>query len=155
MFFSRLQISDLSKIHVYSNERSVFHSDHELGEEEEHAEAGGDDSDELLRWRDGLSRALVDDIVRQQRRGRVSVNDPGWPPGIVLNASTSFWLPVPPKHVFDFLCDETSRSEVPEEAGVVGSKRRSKRSSRDEWDGGSEQEAAMSRRRLVAASSDE
>ncbi|KAG8089328.1 hypothetical protein GUJ93_ZPchr0011g28508 [Zizania palustris] len=90
MFFSRLQISDLSKIHAYSNERSVFHSDHELREEEEHAEAGGDDSDERLRWRDGLNRALVDDVVRQRRGGRVSVDDSRWPPGIVLNAPTSF-----------------------------------------------------------------
>ncbi|KAG8043579.1 hypothetical protein GUJ93_ZPchr0458g22420 [Zizania palustris] len=42
---------------------------------------------------------------------RKSVDDPGRPPGIVLNAATSFWLPVPPKRVFDFLRDETSRSE--------------------------------------------
>jgi homeobox-leucine zipper protein len=43
---------------------------------------------------------------------RKSVDDPGRPPGIVLNAATSFWLPVPPKRVFDFLRDESSRSEA-------------------------------------------
>ncbi|XP_048328134.2 homeobox-leucine zipper protein HDG2 isoform X1 [Ziziphus jujuba] len=42
---------------------------------------------------------------------RKSVDDPGRPPGIVLSAATSFWLPVPPKRVFDFLRDENSRSE--------------------------------------------
>ncbi|KAG4910479.1 hypothetical protein JHK87_056595 [Glycine soja] len=43
---------------------------------------------------------------------RKSVDDPGRPPGIVLSAATSFWLPVPPKRVFDFLRDENSRNEV-------------------------------------------
>ncbi|OIW08427.1 hypothetical protein TanjilG_03103 [Lupinus angustifolius] len=42
---------------------------------------------------------------------RKSVDDPGRPPGIVLSAATSFWLPVPMKRVFDFLRDENSRSE--------------------------------------------
>lgn len=43
---------------------------------------------------------------------RKSVGDPGRPPGIVLNAAKSFWLPVPQKRVFDFLRDERSRNEV-------------------------------------------
>lgn len=42
---------------------------------------------------------------------RKSVDDPGRPPGIVLSAATSFWLPVPPKQIFDFLRDENSRTE--------------------------------------------
>ncbi|KAL1812886.1 homeobox-leucine zipper protein HDG2 isoform X2 [Daucus carota subsp. sativus] len=42
---------------------------------------------------------------------RKSVDDPGRPPGIVLSAATSFWLPVPPKAVFDFLRDENSRNQ--------------------------------------------
>ncbi|XP_026448337.1 homeobox-leucine zipper protein HDG2-like isoform X2 [Papaver somniferum] len=42
---------------------------------------------------------------------RKSVDDPGRPPGIVLNAATSFWIPVPPKRIFDFLRHENSRSE--------------------------------------------
>ncbi|PNT61898.1 hypothetical protein BRADI_5g22570v3 [Brachypodium distachyon] len=52
---------------------------------------------------------------------RQSVDDPGRPPGIVLNAATSFWLPVPPKRVFDFLRDETSRSQwdILSNGGVV------------------------------------
>ena len=43
---------------------------------------------------------------------RKSMDDPGRPPGIVLSAATSFWIPVAPKRVFDFLRDENSRSEV-------------------------------------------
>ncbi|XP_039020060.1 homeobox-leucine zipper protein MERISTEM L1-like [Hibiscus syriacus] len=42
---------------------------------------------------------------------RKSMDDPGRPPGIVLSAATSFWIPVPPKRIFDFLRDENSRSE--------------------------------------------
>ncbi|KAE8654710.1 Homeobox-leucine zipper protein PROTODERMAL FACTOR 2 [Hibiscus syriacus] len=33
---------------------------------------------------------------------RKSVDDPGRPPGIVLSAATSFWLPVSPKSIFNF-----------------------------------------------------
>ena len=44
--------------------------------------------------------------------GTSADDDPGRPPGIVLSAATSFWLPVPPKWVFDFLRDENSRNEV-------------------------------------------
>jgi homeobox-leucine zipper protein len=42
---------------------------------------------------------------------RKSVDDPGRPPGIILNAATSFWLPVPPARVFSFLRDDATRSE--------------------------------------------
>ncbi|KAI5068520.1 hypothetical protein GOP47_0016865 [Adiantum capillus-veneris] len=42
---------------------------------------------------------------------RKSVDDPGRPPGIVLSAATSFWLPVPPSRVFEFLRDERYRIE--------------------------------------------
>ncbi|XP_020210648.1 homeobox-leucine zipper protein MERISTEM L1 [Cajanus cajan] len=41
---------------------------------------------------------------------RKSVNDPGRPPGIVLSAATSLWLPVPPTRVFHFLRDEKARN---------------------------------------------
>ncbi|XP_019447749.1 PREDICTED: homeobox-leucine zipper protein HDG2-like isoform X1 [Lupinus angustifolius] len=52
---------------------------------------------------------------------RKSVDDPGRPPGIVLSAATSFWLPVSPKSVFEFLRDENSRSEwdILSNGGVV------------------------------------
>ncbi|KAF8391505.1 hypothetical protein HHK36_023810 [Tetracentron sinense] len=52
---------------------------------------------------------------------RKSIDDPGRPPGIVLSAATSFWLPVPPKRVFDFLRDENQRSEwdILSNGGVV------------------------------------
>ncbi|CAL1393800.1 unnamed protein product [Linum trigynum] len=55
-----------------------------------------------------LSGTGADDVRVMTRK---SVDDPGRPPGIVLSAATSFWLPVPPKRVFDFLRDENSRSE--------------------------------------------
>ncbi|CAA3002044.1 homeobox-leucine zipper ANTHOCYANINLESS 2 [Olea europaea subsp. europaea] len=42
---------------------------------------------------------------------RKSVDDPGEPPGIVLSAATSVWLPVSPQRLFDFLHDEHLRSE--------------------------------------------
>ncbi|KAM0945409.1 putative transcription factor & lipid binding HD-SAD family [Dioscorea sansibarensis] len=42
---------------------------------------------------------------------RQSVDDPGEPPGVVLSAATSVWLPVSPQRVFDFLRDERLRSE--------------------------------------------
>ena len=56
-----------------------------------------------------LSGSGADDVRVMTRK---SMDDPGRPPGIVLSAATSFWIPVPPKRVFDFLRDENSRSEV-------------------------------------------
>lgn len=52
----------------------------------------------------------TDEMVRVMTRQ--SVDDPGRPPGIVLSAATSFWLPISPKTVFDFLRDENTRTEV-------------------------------------------
>ncbi|CAK9142742.1 unnamed protein product [Ilex paraguariensis] len=55
-----------------------------------------------------LSGSGADDVRVMTRK---SVDDPGRPPGIVLSAATSFWLPVPPYRVFDFLRDENTRCE--------------------------------------------
>ncbi|PON42659.1 Octamer-binding transcription factor [Trema orientale] len=55
-----------------------------------------------------LSATGSDDVRVMTRK---STDDPGRPPGIVLSAATSFWLPVRPKRVFDFLRDENSRSK--------------------------------------------
>ncbi|RAL44857.1 hypothetical protein DM860_003616 [Cuscuta australis] len=55
-----------------------------------------------------LSGSGTDDVRVMTRK---SIDDPGRPPGIVLSAATSFWLPVPPKRVFDFLRDENSRNQ--------------------------------------------
>ncbi|TYJ00799.1 hypothetical protein E1A91_A13G110000v1 [Gossypium mustelinum] len=65
-----------------------------------------------------LSGIGADDVRVMTRK---SVDDPGRPPGIVLSAATSFWLPVSPKRVFDFLRDENSRSEwdILSNGGVV------------------------------------
>lgn len=56
-----------------------------------------------------LSATGSDDVRVMTRK---SMDDPGRPPGIVLSAATSFWIPVPPRRIFDFLRDENSRSEV-------------------------------------------
>lgn len=56
-----------------------------------------------------LSATGCDDVRVMTRK---SLDDPGRPPGIVLNAATSFWIPVSPKRAFDFLRDENSRNEV-------------------------------------------
>ena len=42
---------------------------------------------------------------------RQSMDDPGEPPGIILSAATSVWIPVPQKSLFEFLRDERLRSE--------------------------------------------
>ncbi|CAK8542284.1 unnamed protein product [Lathyrus sativus] len=42
---------------------------------------------------------------------RKSVNDPGEPSGVVLSAATSVWLPVSPLRVFNFLRNDSLRSE--------------------------------------------
>ncbi|KAK1557283.1 hypothetical protein Q3G72_021701 [Acer saccharum] len=55
-----------------------------------------------------LSATGSDDVRVMTRK---SMDDPGRPPGIVLSAATSFWIPVPPNRVFDFLRDENSRNE--------------------------------------------
>nr|XP_023879166.1 homeobox-leucine zipper protein ANTHOCYANINLESS 2 [Quercus suber]POE77152.1 homeobox-leucine zipper protein anthocyaninless 2 [Quercus suber] len=56
-----------------------------------------------------LNAGNVDEDVRVMTRQ--SVDDPGEPPGIVLSAATSVWLPVSPQRLFDFLRDERLRSE--------------------------------------------
>ncbi|KAL5700253.1 Homeobox-leucine zipper protein PROTODERMAL FACTOR 2 [Ranunculus cassubicifolius] len=60
-----------------------------------------------------------DDDVRVMTRK--SIDDPGRPPGIVLSAATSFWLPVTPKTLFDFLRNENSRNQwdILSNGGVV------------------------------------
>ncbi|XP_038902649.1 homeobox-leucine zipper protein HDG2-like isoform X1 [Benincasa hispida] len=65
-----------------------------------------------------LSGTGADDVRVMTRK---SIDDPGRPHGIVLSAATSFWLPVPPKRIFDFLRDENSRSEwdILSNGGVV------------------------------------
>ncbi|XP_051145632.1 homeobox-leucine zipper protein ANTHOCYANINLESS 2-like isoform X2 [Andrographis paniculata] len=50
-----------------------------------------------------------DDVVRIMTRK--SLDDPGEPPGIVLSAATSVWLPASPQRLFDFLRNEHLRSE--------------------------------------------
>ncbi|KAI4371533.1 hypothetical protein MLD38_019755 [Melastoma candidum] len=56
-----------------------------------------------------LNAGNVDEDVRVMTRK--SVDDPGEPPGIVLSAATSVWLPVSPQRLFEFLRDEQLRSE--------------------------------------------
>lgn len=62
----------------------------------------------VYKW-NKLCASNVDEDVRVMTRQ--SVDDPGEPPGIVLSAATSVWLPVSPQRLFDFLRDERLRSE--------------------------------------------
>ncbi|XP_076954544.1 homeobox-leucine zipper protein HDG1-like [Bidens hawaiensis] len=62
----------------------------------------------IYKW-NKLRANNVDEDVRVMTRQ--SVDDPGEPPGIVLSAATSVWLPVSPQRLFDFLRDEQLRSE--------------------------------------------
>ena len=55
-----------------------------------------------------LNIGNVDKDVRVMTRQ--SIDDPGEPPGIVLSAATSVWLPVSSQRLFDFLHDERLRS---------------------------------------------
>lgn len=56
-----------------------------------------------------LRVGTVDEDVRVMTRK--SVDNPGEPPGVVLSAATSVWLPVSTQRLFDFLRDERLRSE--------------------------------------------
>ncbi|KAL1834379.1 hypothetical protein ACET3Z_004030 [Daucus carota] len=53
-----------------------------------------------------------------------NLSDPGTPPGIVISGATSFWIPVPPKRVFDFLRDPQLRSkwDIMSNGGLVEEK---------------------------------
>ncbi|XP_072967836.1 homeobox-leucine zipper protein ROC6-like isoform X2 [Typha angustifolia] len=61
------------------------------------------------KWRRLEEWGCVGEEVRVMTRQ--SVSDPGEPPGVVLSAATSVWLPVPPARLFDFLRDERLRGE--------------------------------------------
>lgn len=61
----------------------------------------------MHRWTELSSNK--DSSVRVTKKNRT--DNPGDPPTAVLSAATSIWLPVEPKRLFDFLRDETMRSE--------------------------------------------
>ncbi|KAL9276089.1 hypothetical protein ACSQ67_026367 [Phaseolus vulgaris] len=42
---------------------------------------------------------------------RVNMSEPGEPKGMILSAATSFWLPLSPQHVFDYLIDDRKRAK--------------------------------------------
>ncbi|KAH9321378.1 hypothetical protein KI387_016017, partial [Taxus chinensis] len=56
----------------------------------------------------GSSSITNDDSVRITTRKSTEL---GQPTGVVICAATSFWIPVPPHRVFDFLRDEKTRSQ--------------------------------------------
>ncbi|RYR37587.1 hypothetical protein Ahy_A09g042464 isoform A [Arachis hypogaea] len=60
------------------------------------------------KW-DSLHIGTLDDDMRVMTRK--NVDDPGEPPGIVLSAATSVWVPVSRQRLFEFLRDERLRSE--------------------------------------------
>ncbi|XP_020573166.1 homeobox-leucine zipper protein ROC6-like [Phalaenopsis equestris] len=62
------------------------------------------------KWRELRSAEVGEDMVRVMTRQ--SVDDPGEPPGVVLSAATSVWLPmVSAQRLFEFLRDEQLRRE--------------------------------------------
>ncbi len=73
----------------------------------------------LHTWTTLASSSGEDDGVRVMTRN--SIDNPGEPHGIILSAATSIWLPVSPQRVFQFLRDESLRSEwdILSNGGVV------------------------------------
>ncbi|XP_061369544.1 homeobox-leucine zipper protein ANTHOCYANINLESS 2 [Gastrolobium bilobum] len=60
------------------------------------------------KW-DSLHLGTLGDDMRVMTRK--NVDDPGEPPGILLSAATSVWMPVSRQRLFDFLRDERFRSQ--------------------------------------------
>ncbi|XP_020675648.1 homeobox-leucine zipper protein ROC5-like [Dendrobium catenatum] len=61
------------------------------------------------KWSHLANMGSIGEDVRMMTRQ--SMEDPGEPPGVVLSAATSVWLPVSPHRLFDFLRNETLRSQ--------------------------------------------
>ncbi|KAG8083038.1 hypothetical protein GUJ93_ZPchr0014g47281 [Zizania palustris] len=57
---------------------------------------------------DGLTGNIGEDVHVMVRK---SVDEPGMPPGVVLSAATSVWVPVMPDRLFNFLRNEGLRAE--------------------------------------------
>ncbi|KAF7085103.1 hypothetical protein CFC21_088588 [Triticum aestivum] len=57
---------------------------------------------------DGATGSIGEDVRVMARK---SVSEPGEPPGVVLSAATSVWVPIAPEKLFDFLRDEQLRAE--------------------------------------------
>ncbi|KAF0893374.1 hypothetical protein E2562_024197 [Oryza meyeriana var. granulata] len=57
---------------------------------------------------DGLTGNIGEDVHVMARK---SVDEPGTPPGVVLSAATSVWVPVMPERLFNFLRNEGLRAE--------------------------------------------
>ncbi|KAL5216557.1 hypothetical protein ABZP36_007958 [Zizania latifolia] len=57
---------------------------------------------------DGLTGNIGEDVHVMVRK---SVDEPGMPPGVVLSAATSVWMPVMPERLFNFLRNEALRAE--------------------------------------------
>lgn len=57
---------------------------------------------------DGATGSIGEDVRVMAHK---SVSDPGEPPGVVLSAATSVWVPVAPEKLFNFLRDEHARAE--------------------------------------------
>lgn len=62
----------------------------------------------LHKWDKLVVGNISEDVKVMARK---SIDDPGEPPGIVLSASTSVWMPVAQQRLFAFLQNEHLRSE--------------------------------------------
>ncbi|XP_010413072.2 PREDICTED: homeobox-leucine zipper protein HDG1-like [Camelina sativa] len=71
---------------------------HKLHRKEKHVEASTKNDSKVLKRHERIMT-------------RKNMDDSGEPPGILLSAATSVWIPVPPRRLFDFLRDVLLRSE--------------------------------------------
>ncbi|CAN4094180.1 unnamed protein product [Withania somnifera] len=109
--------SAMATIHVPNNDMSnMVISTHEskkgmlkLAERMVNSFSSGVSASTGNQWTTLSSGNGTDENVRVMTRK--SVDDPGRPAGIVLSAATSFWLPISPKAVFDFLRNENKRAQ--------------------------------------------
>lgn len=62
----------------------------------------------IHQWAEVTGAATNEVMIRSRKNN----GDPGRPAGTVLGASTSIWLPITPKRVFDFLCNLPTRNQV-------------------------------------------
>ncbi|XP_023552380.1 homeobox-leucine zipper protein ANTHOCYANINLESS 2-like isoform X1 [Cucurbita pepo subsp. pepo] len=65
-------------------------------------------SSSLHKWDKLVVGNISEDVKVMARK---SINEPGEPPGIVLSAATSVWMPVTQQRLFAFLQDDRLRSE--------------------------------------------
>lgn len=62
----------------------------------------------IYKW-EPIQTGNGDDAARLNMRK--SIGEPGEPPGVVLSATKTIWLPITRQHLFDFLRSEETRNQ--------------------------------------------